>query len=70
MNAHTQQYIQACISHLIDRRGWTEQEWIEDAIKLMNHPDGAITSLVNGHVMALINFYERTTSSVEEADDE
>ena len=39
----------------IDRTGWTRQQWINDARELMNHPDGAITSLVNGHVMALLD---------------
>jgi hypothetical protein len=43
----------------VDRAGWTDMRWIEDARRLMNEPDGAITSLVNGHVMALL----RTVSS-------
>jgi hypothetical protein len=43
----------------VDRAGWTDAQWIEDARRLMNEPDGAITSLVNGHVMALL----RTVSS-------
>lgn len=41
-------------STIIDRRGWTDRQWIDDARRLMNEPDGAITSLVNGHVMALL----------------
>lgn len=39
----------------VDRTGWTRRQWIEDAEKLMNEVDGAITSLVNGHVMALLD---------------
>lgn len=42
-------------SMYVDRTGWTREQWINDADKLMNHPDGAITSLVNGHVMALLD---------------
>lgn len=42
-------------SQHVDRTGWTRQQWIDDARALMNHPDGAITSLVNGHVMALLD---------------
>lgn len=38
----------------VDRRGWTTDEWVKDARNLMNHPDGAITSLVNGHIVALL----------------
>ena len=38
----------------INRNGWTDDQWIEDADRLMNELDGAITSLVNGHVMALL----------------
>lgn len=41
-------------SAFIDRRDWTDDQWIDDAERLMNEPDGAITSLVNGHVMALL----------------
>lgn len=41
-------------SMYVDRTDWTRQQWIDDADELMNHPDGAITSLCNGHVMALL----------------
>lgn len=39
---------------LTDRRGWTKAQWADDAEALMHEPDGAITSLVNGHAMGLI----------------
>lgn len=38
----------------VDRRGWTPAQWIEDARRLMDEADGAVTSLVNGHVLALL----------------
>jgi hypothetical protein len=38
----------------VDRTGWTRQQWIDDARALMEDIDGASTSLVNGHVMALL----------------
>lgn len=38
----------------IDRRGWTDDEWVQDARRLMHEIDGSISSLVNGHVMALL----------------
>lgn len=38
----------------VDRRGWSDDEWIADARSLMNDLDGAVTSLVNGHVLALL----------------
>jgi len=41
-------------SMMVNRRGWTDQQWIEDAARLMNELDGAITSLVNGHVLAML----------------
>lgn len=50
-------------SLMVDRRGWSDKQWIADARRLMNEPDGAITSLLNGHVMALLR-------AVEEVDDE
>ncbi len=41
-------------SMLVDRQGWTDAQWVLDAQRLMDGPDGAITSLVNGHVMAML----------------
>lgn len=41
-------------SMMVDRRGWTDAQWVMDAQRLMDEPDGAITSLVNGHVMAML----------------
>ncbi len=38
----------------VDRRGWTDAQWVMDAQRLMDEPDGAITSLVNGHVDAML----------------
>lgn len=37
----------------VDRRDWTTAQWVEDARRLMDEPDGAVTSLVNGHVTRL-----------------
>lgn len=42
-----------------DRDGWTDADWINDADRLMNEPDGAITSLVNGHAVRLLRELER-----------
>ena len=53
-DAYHRQMEQRRQSFLVDRTGWSRQQWIEDARALMNDPDGAITSLVNGHVMALL----------------
>ena len=41
-------------SMMVDRRGWTDAQWVMDAQYLMDEPDGAITSLVNGHVDAML----------------
>lgn len=40
-----------------DRTGWTDQQWIEDAERLMDDIDGSVSSLVNGHVIALLQFW-------------
>lgn len=45
-------------SSRVDRTGWTEAQWIEDADRLMGDLDGSIMSLVNGHVMALLAFWQ------------
>lgn len=41
-------------SHAINRRGWTQDQWVEDAQRLMNDPDGSVLALLNGHATALI----------------
>lgn len=46
-------------SKVVDRTGWTDEQWIDDARALMGHLDGAITSLVNGHVLALLREIDR-----------
>lgn len=38
----------------MDRHGWTRARWVEDAERLMDEVDGAVTSLVNGHIFALL----------------
>lgn len=44
----------------IDRTGWTDEQWIADAERLMEDPDGSIMSLVNGHVMALLRAHTQS----------
>jgi hypothetical protein len=41
-------------SHQINRTGWTRQQWINDARRLMGELDGSVRDLVNGHVLALL----------------
>jgi hypothetical protein len=36
------------------RDGWTRQQWVADAQEIMNDIDGSATSLLNGHVMAML----------------
>lgn len=55
------QYAAAVRSGYVNRTGWTQEQWIEDADRLMNEPFGAITSLVNGHVMALLDFWKENS---------
>lgn len=42
----------------IDRRGWSDDQWIADARRLMDELDGAVTSLLNGHILALLRAVE------------
>jgi len=44
----------AAASHRVVRLGWTREQWIADAQRLMNDPDGSVLDLVNGHVYALL----------------
>ena len=38
----------AAASHRVVRLGWTREQWIADAQRLMNDPDGSVLDLVNG----------------------
>ena len=55
VDAMRRQFSRSRESMMVDRRGWTDAQWCEDAHRLMNEEDGAITSLVNGHVNALLS---------------
>lgn len=37
----------------VDRKGWTDEEWVADAHRLMDHIDGSAACLLNGHILAL-----------------
>lgn len=50
----------------MNRKGWTNQQWIDDARRLMNEIDGAVTSLLNGHVITMLSRLEE----LEELDPE
>ncbi len=53
-DAMRRQRAQAVKSSRVDRKGWTDTQWIKDAHDLMHEPDGAVTSLVNGHINAML----------------
>lgn len=36
------------------REGWTRQQWVADAAEIMDDIDGSTSSLLNGHVMAML----------------
>lgn len=53
------QFTHVASSLKVDRRGWTEDQWIEDAKRLMNDLEGSVLSLVNGHVSHMIERLNR-----------
>ena len=53
-DAMRRQREQARKSMEVDRAGWTDTQWVLDARELMNDVDGAVTSLSNGHVNAML----------------
>lgn len=52
----------------VDRRGWTTEQWAEDAKRLMDDIDGSIMSLVNGHVSALLRLVADHPRQIELAE--
>lgn len=43
--------------------GWTEDQWLADAVAIMDSIDGSCAELVNGHVHALISKAARAESA-------
>lgn len=37
----------------VNRTGWTDEAWIDDAKEIMGHIDGSVASLLNGHISAM-----------------
>jgi hypothetical protein len=50
-----------------DRKGWTDAQWIQDAEALMDDLDGSVSSLLNGHVLALLRFWRSHQTCTTEA---
>ncbi len=50
----------------MDRTGWTRSQWVEDARRLMDELDGAVTSLLNGHVLALLDEIDSLRAAKED----
>ena len=53
-DAMRRQREQARKSSRVDRKEWTDTQWVKDAHELMHDPDGAVTSLANGHIHAML----------------
>jgi hypothetical protein len=49
------QFDHAAASHKIDRRGWTREQWVADARRLLEELDGSVLDLLNGHVAYMLN---------------
>jgi len=54
-------------SHAVNRTGWTRQQWVDDARRLMGDLDGSVLDLVNGHVMHLIGALTDKDAAIAEA---
>lgn len=40
---------------MMDRTGWTQEQWVQDAFEIMADEDGSSISLMNRHVRALLS---------------
>src|SRR3990172_11524394 len=52
-------------SHGVDRGGWTEQQWIDDAMSIFDDPAGSDRDLLNGHVIAMLSQLRRVNGGTE-----
>ena len=42
----------------VNRTDWTDDQWIDDARKLMGDIEGSVLDLLNGHVVAMLRKLE------------
>lgn len=56
---HKAQAAHVAASHRLDRISWTDEQWVEDARRLMRDLDGSVLDLVNGHIVRLIAALDR-----------
>lgn len=54
----------------VDRTGWTHDQWVADARTRFNHIDGAVTSLVNGHIEALLDEIDQLQEALDLVEEE
>jgi hypothetical protein len=52
-------------SQRIFRQGWGRQQWIEDAELQMNHPEGSVRDLLNGHPRAMLAQISEDRATIE-----
>lgn len=52
----------------VNRRDWTDDQWIADARALMDHIDGSAACLLNGHVNAMLRALDKHADIVREAE--
>jgi hypothetical protein len=52
-----------------NRQGWTDDQWVQDARQIMDHPDGSTFSLLNGHILALLREAARLKKAEQDARD-
>ena len=65
---HQREHIAASMA--VDRRGWTRQQWIDDAERLIGDLHGSVLDLVNGHVLALLAEIHDLKARVSDAPEE
>lgn len=53
-DAVRRQFDHATASHRVDRVGWTRQQWVDDARRLMEDLHGSVLDLVNGHAVYML----------------
>ena len=58
-DAVKRQFAHRAASMQVNRGGWSDEQWCDDAEELMYALEGAVTSLVNGHPLALIRERKR-----------
>ena len=54
----------------VNRIGWTDEAWIDEAKEIMGHIDGSVAALLNGHISAMFRQLKAQQERISELEED